>query len=272
MRPIEQRSQTILDRETTTLEGYHFVTREDAIENALSLLDSAVSHRKKGIVYFDVDDTIFISEPILRLELNTYFTKKLQERGEVFTPVNFTQLRDAGGRYYQVAAYQDAAKIIGEDFYEIYIREAALNQKMHASMYPHKGAVALQKTLEAQGYCIGGYPTARPHELSQITAAGLKHFGFSKAPVIDMIADNANPQHAKTAFFIEVIVPHIPEGTTVYFIDDHVKTAISVQQASEGKVRSVVPIMARNRHEIPLLDKNNVVYGTLSELAWSVVR
>lgn len=258
MKTIEQRAQTVLSQSEQELQGMFFPESNDAIAKSQALLNST-----DRALFLDVDDAIMVSEPHLRAGLNSYFNTLIPG----FRGVGFAQVQQAGGRYYMVPEYQQAAKQVGEDFYGIYTKVIAVNETLHAGMAPHKGALELQQQFAQKGFRVVGYPTARPHELARVTAASLLLNGFQKAPVIDVVADSGNPQHAKISFFVKHVLPQIRQGQSIYFVDDHVETAIGVQEACDGKITVLVPLMARNRTEIQKLRENNIAYGTLTELA-----
>lgn len=254
----EARRSQILETIPRGLEGFHYPSPEDAIQKTLSLVQEATG----DVVFFDIDDTLLISEPKLRAALNTYFAGIIPS----FKGVTHAEVVQAGGRYYQVPAYQEAALMVGKDFYKIYIEQVAKNRDLHADMYPHKGALDLQKSLIEGDATVAGYPTARPHELSDVSAAVLKYFGFAKAPVIDVAADSGNPQNAKAVFFHDKILP-VAQGKRIILIDEHVQTALAIRELCGDLVIPIVPIMARNAHETAVLQQQGILHGPLSKLS-----
>ena len=255
----EQRRERILSYTNEELTGYYFPTAKLALEEAKRIIDGG-----KRIAMWDVDDTLLHSEPWLRAALN----KIIRDRVRDFTPVDLNEVLAAGGRYYQVARYQSAAIAMGTTFSALY-NEVAQSEEIHANMMPTQSRQALQLELCKMGFEVAGYPTARPQELARVTAGALKHFGFSKAPVIDVVASSADPSSAKVNFFkrLSSEMDGVEIPSPILFIDDHVPTAIALKKHFPGFVEPVVTLIHRNRNEIHRLETSGVLYGEIPNLA-----
>lgn len=254
------RHEAILNTPVEDLTGYHFDTPEEATAASIELIKKVDTN---PVAFFDIDDTLFKSEQWIRkLGLNAFFRRRLAE----FKSVSLETVVLSGGRYYQVPSYTEAADALGRDFYEVFTSEVAANEALHALIGTYSGAVELQKRFANSNIPVVGYPTARPHALSHVTSAALRHHGFENAPVIDVSADSGNPQHAKANFYTSKVLPYI-QSKTIFHIDDHPETAISIQEQCEGIVIPVVPIVPRNRHSIPQLQERGIMTGTFNEIA-----
>ena len=254
------RHEAILNTPVENLMGYHFSTPGEATAASLQMIEKA---KGDAVVFFDIDYTLFKSEQWIRkMGLNAFFRKQLPD----FKSVSLESVVSSGGRYYQVPTYTDAARALGRDFYEIFTSEVAANEVLHALMSTYSGATDLQRKFGDSNIPVVGYPTARPHALSRVTSSALMHHGFANAPVIDVSADSGNPQHAKAEFYLKNVLPHV-QGGTIYHIDDHVDTALSIQELCDGAVTPIVPIVPRNRASIPLLQERGIITGNFEEIA-----
>lgn len=260
---IDARYQRLGAVTETDLEGFYYPSPEEATKEALRRVKSARGNRT-GILFNDIDDVVSNSEKRLRWGLNQYFASKIPG----FIPVSLDEVLVAGGRYYQVPRFQEAASIIGETFSAIYQREAAKNERLHASMSANKAMQGIQTVASKSGMILAGYPTARPTEITRITAAWLKENGMQQAPVIDVSADSGNPQEAKVRY-LESLLPEIPaefHGKT-FLIDDHIPTAILLQERTKGAIVPLVPEVPRNAPMISQLDAHGITHGNSATLS-----
>ena len=187
----QERHNRVLSYTESELKGYLFNSPQAAIKETLMII-----HRGGNISMWDVDDTLFYSEPWLRAALN----KRMKDANPDFIPVTLAEVLKEGGRYFKVGRYQEAAKKTGTAFSDIF-KKVSQDEDIHAYIMPTQSTQKLQSDIAKMGYIIAGYPTARPQTLAKTTAGALKHFGFEEAPVIDVLAETVDPSQAKVQFF-----------------------------------------------------------------------
>jgi len=193
MEHVRDRSKAVLTADTEKLDGFYFPP-DIAIANTIDILKS--SGQAKGVVYYDIDDTLLKTERWMKWWIN----KSFKESDPNFKSVSLKQVQDSGGRYYQVPAYQEATHPLGKPFSEFFSSSIAKNEQLHSYINPHQGALDLQLALQDAGFVTGGYPTARPQDIGKITAGSLRYHGFTKAPVVNIDAYLGSPADAKVAF------------------------------------------------------------------------
>lgn len=261
---VDQRQRSVLQIPHGALGAFLLPTPELIFEQISKLLK-----RNGGFgVFLDLDDASFVSEPYLRNRLERTF----REQGAIVPHVPIDEVIAAGGRHFQVHQYQNAVEELNamepsspKKKFGDYYAAVATNEGLHARMRPVTGVIKFQKQLEQMGFTTCGYPTARPEKIIPISAAALHYFHFTEAPVIDVAADLKDPSDAKVAFMQRVFAQQ-PDTKLVLFFDDHVQTAIKLQEAFPGKVVSLVPIVPRNKHQIPDLEKHDIIHGSFEEL------
>ncbi|OGK08400.1 hypothetical protein A2767_06460 [Candidatus Roizmanbacteria bacterium RIFCSPHIGHO2_01_FULL_35_10] len=254
--PKETRKKLILNYPKDKLNGYLFSSPEKAYRAVLEILNTS-----KLVAFPDIDDNIFHSEPWLRGQLNNIISKEIPE----FKPVSLNEVKLAGGRYYQVERYQEAAKMMNVDFYNLF-QIVQNDVGLHSLMMPTPDRKELVAAFVKSEFAIGGYPTARPTSLTQVTAASLSFYGLPVAPVIDVNADSGQPANAKVEFFKRILELDDDNGKTIVFIDDDVRTVKSVSQAFPHLI-CMVPTVPRNIDRLQELVGTNIIYGSPLQLA-----
>ncbi len=254
--PLIQRQKHILEAQSGDLTGYLYPTRLEAETQMCSLLRET---GKGG--FYDLDDTSFLSEAYLRF----FLEEEMRRRGAAtVSHKSVDEVVAAGGRYFQVPEYQEAARELGIPFRDLY-RTVATSREAHARMRPVNGVLQFQRELDVMGFPTCGYPTARPDAIIPVSAASLKYWGFDRAPVLDVEAELADPSDAKLMFMNRVL-EQSPDAGPVVFVDDHVPTAIKLHDAFPGRVIPLVPLVPRNRHQAPLLAERGIIHGTFPQL------
>src|ERR1035437_4829322 len=133
---VKERSRHIISPEPAELKGFYFSSNSEAIDSAISILKEADG--AKGIVYYDIDDTLLATERWIRWGLNRFFKNSDPD----FKSVNLGNVQKSGGRYYQVPEYQEAAHQLGKTFSEIFLT-IAKDPELHSYIQPHRWGLAM---------------------------------------------------------------------------------------------------------------------------------
>lgn len=250
-------------RPSAELTGYLYPSAEEAKTAVVEKVD-----KSDKSIFFDLDDTTFHSEPFLRAQLNAYFADRITG----FEPVTLQEVLAAGGRYFNVPRYQEAAQTLKKPFKAIW-QTVAEHPLAHAKMVPWKGALHLYQAVLDKGYTVVGYPTARPQSMASISARSLKTYRLPMAPIVDVMAQSADPSIAKLGFFQDVLQALSQEKIAmlelqpIVLVDDHVKTALLIHEVLGQYVRVLVPQVPRNQNEAAILGQAGIPYGYHDELA-----
>jgi hypothetical protein len=265
-----QIKETMLDRidqmegiSDQELSGYYFPDVEKAIGR---IAEKANQSGIRGVTILDVDDALFDCFGWQRYALNRYFS----QGDPTFVPVTPKEIIEAGGRYYQVDQYQQAAAKRGRSFVDIFETEVQSNRLVYAQMTRHKATLELQRTMALSGMPTVAYFSGRPSDMAVITGRSLKFHGFAEAPVICMSADGRSPAEQKIDFFRQKIYPIFAgRELSVYYFDDDLKTIKGFRnEFSEQEITPVMPLVTRNNTQkaIAELQQLGILFGTHQEL------
>lgn len=246
-----------MSAESSQLDGLLYKSPTEAFDASKKILKT-----NNKVLFADIDDNIFHSEPWIRSKLNDI----ISGFDNSFVPVTIDEVKATpSGRYYQVPRYQEAASKMGVKFLELFLK-VQNDIELHAAMMPTPDRLEVVEEFLRSGFVLGGYPTARPSSLSQVTASALNYFGFPKGPVIDVNADSGKPANAKVDFFRNVLEGN-QANKKIVFMDDDIDTVIAVKKALPDIVCIVTQVQRNDtRIDAVVLDQLGIIHGSPREI------
>jgi len=214
----------------------------------------------------DVDDVTHQSFQALVDAMN----HKLSSCIPGYTPIPIEAVRANGYWLDDFQQLQEAAHRLGfpnfNAWFTSYTEQAV---ELHAGMRRSDAGLELQRQLFSEGCQTAGYVTARPAPLALVTAASLFRDEFIPAPVV--CRDNEVPASDYKARIFEHILPALPKGGRLLFVDDSISNVRAVCGIGGERVIGIVPEASRNKAKLAQLNGNEpFIYGDVGQIMASL--